>query len=465
MPENPPTVHAAGQLRRHVSGAMLTRDDPGYDQARRGWGLAVDQHPALVVIPDDTSDVATAVRVARDTGLGVAVQSTGHGVLYPGDDSLLVVTSRLTSVHVDPAARTARVGAGATWQVVLDAATPHGLAPLLGSAPHVGVVGYVLGGGIGWLGRLYGFGCDSVRSFEIVTGDGRIRRTDATDHADLFWALRGGGGNFGIVTAVELDLHPVPRLYGGTLIYPEQHAREALLRYRDWIATLPDELTSAFAIVRLPHHDDVPEPLRGQVLAMVTGAYAGTAADGEKWLRPWREWRTPLEDAFREMPFAEVGAITNDPTEPVAEFGSSEMFDELSDEAVDVILRHATDASSPLTLNVLRHAGGAIARVAPEETAIGNRDASLYLLMAGEIPDPPARAAVESYVERYRTALRPHTRRGVWLNFMNGNGAGARQRIGEAYSPATHERLLAVKAIYDPDGLFRFSFPWAGTPA
>ena len=132
MPENPPTVHAAGQLRRHVSGAMLTRDDPGYDQARRGWGLAVDQHPALVVIPDDTSDVATAVRVARDTGLGVAVQSTGHGVLYPGDDSLLVVTSRLTSVHVDPAARTARVGAGATWQAVLDAATPHGWHPCSG---------------------------------------------------------------------------------------------------------------------------------------------------------------------------------------------------------------------------------------------------------------------------------------------------------------------------------------------
>lgn len=268
---DPLMTERAARLRQQVSGHVLTREDSGYDQTRRGWGLAIDQHPALIVVPDDATDVATAVRFARDAGLSVAVQSTGHGVLYPGDDSLLIVTSRMASVHVDAETHTARVEAGATWQPVLDAATPHGLAPLLGSAPHVGVVGYVLGGGIGWLGRRYGFGCDSVRRIELVTADGELREASHAQHIDLFWALRGGGGNFGVVTALELDLYPVPTLYGGTLVYPEESIRDALRLYRDWIKTVPDEMTSALAMVRFPDREQVPEAFRGKTLALVTG--------------------------------------------------------------------------------------------------------------------------------------------------------------------------------------------------
>jgi FAD/FMN-containing dehydrogenase len=451
-------ARSAERLRRQVSGSVLTREDPGYDETRRGWGLAIDHHPALILVPDDTADVATGVRFARDAGLGVAVQSTGHGVLYPADNSLLVVTSRMASAQVDAEARTARVEAGATWQQVLDAATPHGLAPLLGSAPHVGVVGYMLGGGIGWLGRRYGFGCDSLRRIDIVTADGVPRQASSSENNELFWGLRGGGGNFGVVTALELDLYPVPALYGGTLVYPEESVRDALLFYRSWIRTVPDELTSALAIVRFPDLEQVPEMFRRKTLALVTGAFAGSAAEGEQWIQPWLDWQTPIDNAFREMPFSEVGTITNDPVDPVAEYGSSEMFDDLSDEAVDVIVRHATDSASPLTLNVLRHAGGAIARFSPDSTAVGNRDASLYLLSAGEVPNTEALAAVKAYIQDYRTALQPHTRSGVWMNFMNGNGDGARERINEAYLPETRERLRELKIKYDPDNLFRFSF-------
>lgn len=451
-------VESAERLQQWVSGSVLTPEDASYDQTRRGWGLAIDQYPALILVPANPADVKTAVQFARGADLDIAVQSTGHGVLYPGDDSMLIVTSQMAAVHVDTEARIARVEAGVTWQQVLDAATPHGLAPLLGSAPHVGVVGYVLGGGIGWLGRRHGFGCDSARWIEIVTGDGEFRRASRTEHTDLFWALRGGGGNFGVVTSMELDLYRAPTLYGGTLVYPEESVREALVFYRDWIRTVPDELTSAFASVKFPDLEQVPQAFRGKTLALVTGAFAGSAAEGEPCIQPWLDWQMPIDNAFREMPFSEVGTITNDPVDPVAEYGSSDMFDDLSDEAIDVIVRHVTDPTSPLTLNVLRHAAGAIARFPPNATAIANRDAWLYLLMAGEAPDAQALATLKDYVQRYRTALQPHARGGVWMNFMNGNGDSARERIGEAYPPETLKRLREVKAKYDPDNMFRFSF-------
>jgi hypothetical protein len=449
---------APEQLQQQVSGNVLAREDPGYDQIRRGWDLTVDHYPALILVPSDATDIAAGVRFAHESGLGVAVRSTGHGMLYPADDNLLIVTSRMASVLVDAEAGTAWVEAGVTWQQVLDAATPHGLAPLLGSSPHVGVVGYMLGGGIGWLGRRYGFGADSLRWIDIVTADGVLRRTSPSENSDLFWGLRGGGGNFGVVTAMEFDLYRVPIIYGGSLVYPEENAREALRFYRDWIRTVPDELTSSFGIIRFPSLPQVPKALRGTTLVLVVAAFAGSAAEGEQWVRPWLDWKTPIDNAFHEMPFSEIGTITNDPVDPVAEYGSSDMFDDLSDEAIDVIVHHATDRASPLTLNVLRHAGGAIARIPADANAIGNRDASLYLLIGGTVPDPAALASARAYVQRYRTALEPYRRGGVWMNFMNGNGPGARKRIREAYRPETYERLLALKAKYDPDNMFRFSY-------
>jgi FAD/FMN-containing dehydrogenase len=446
------------QLQQQITGTILTPGDLGYDQTRRGWDLSINQYPALILVPENAEDVAAGVRFAREAGLGIAIQSTGHGMLYPANDNLLIVTSQMNAVEVNAEARTAHIEAGATWQQVLDTATPYGLAALLGSSPHVGVVGYMLGGGIGWLARRYGFGADSVRWMDIITADGVLRRASATENNDLFWGLRGGGGNFGVVTALEIDLYPVPTVYGGNLLYPAELAGEALRFFRDWIETVPDELISSVAIIKFPPLPQVPDAFRGKTLVGIWAAFAGTAAEGETLIQPWHDWHSPIGNTFREMPFAEIGSITNDPVDPTSAYNSSDMFDHLSDDAIDVIVRHAMDSASPLVSTILRQAGGAIARVPADATAIGNRDARLYLLLGGHAPTPEAHAATKAYVQRFRAALRPYLRGGIWMNFMNGNGSAARERIKEAYLPDSYERLLALKAKYDPGNLFRYSF-------
>jgi FAD/FMN-containing dehydrogenase len=320
----------------------------------------------------------------------------------------------------------------------------------------------MLGGGIGWLSRRHGFGADSLRRIEIVTADGVFRHASSSENSDLFWGLRGGGGNFGVVTAMEFDLHPLPTIYGGNLIYGGELARDALRFYREWIATVPDELSAWMAIMKFPPSPQVPELFRGKTLVLLIGAFAGSAAEGSSWIQPFLDWQTPIRNTFREMPFSEVGTISKDPAEATAMYGSSEMLDHLSDAAIDVIVEHATDPRSPLTLNVVRHAGGAMARASAEGSAVGNRDAQLYLFMAGMAPTPEAGTALQCEVQRYRTALRQHVRGGMWMNFMNGNGAGARARIKEAYGAEAHRRLLAVKAKYDPNNTFRFSFQLGG---
>ncbi|HEY1166387.1 MAG TPA: FAD-binding oxidoreductase [Chitinophaga sp.] len=445
-------------LQQQVSGEVLSRESPGYEQIRRGWDLTIDHYPAYILIAHNSADIAAGIRFAHSSGLSVAVQSTGHGMLYPADDSLLIITSRMKAIQVDVEARTARVEAGVIWQEVLDAVTPDNLAPLLGSAPHVGVVGYMLGGGIGWLGRQYGFGADSLRSIDIVTADGQLRHCSAAANSDLFWALAGGGGNFGVVTAMEFDLYLVPIVYGGNLVYPKESAAAALRFYRDWIKTVPEELTSAISIMKFPPLERIPEVFRGKTLVILMASFAGSAIAGEQWLQPWLKWQAPIANTFREMPFSDIASISNDPVEPMAQYGSSDMFDELSDEAIDGIVRFASDDASPLIMNAIRHAGGAMGRAPLNGNAVGNRGALLYLMMAGAAPDAAAFANVKAYVQQYRTALQPYLRGGVWLNFMAGNGSGAQERIREAYEPETYERLVALKAKYDPDNMFRFSY-------
>ncbi len=451
-----PIVVSAQQLKRQVSGSVFTPDDAAYEQARLTWNRATNQHPALILVPNNTQDVIAGVRFAREAGLGVAVQSTGHGVHHPADGGVLVVTSQMTAIQVDVEARTARAEAGVVWQQVLDKATPYGLAPLLGSSPHVGVIGYSLGGGIGWLARPYGLAADSVRAVDIVTPDGELRYASATENSDLFWGLRGGGGSFGVVTAIEFALYPVATIYGGHLIYPGQLAGKALRFFRDWANTAPDELTSSIQIVKLPSLPIVPEALRGQKQVIVRAVYAGDAAKGEALIQEWLDWRTPITNEFHEMPFTEIGTVSNDPTDPRSMHYSNEMLDALSDDAIDVIVRRATNSASPLLANELRHAGGAIARVAADANAIGNRDAAFYLTMAALTPTSEAQSAVEAYIQEYQGELRPYVRGGVYLNFVR--GSEAHRRIRDAYLPESYARLRALKAKYDPDNLFRFGY-------
>jgi FAD binding domain/Berberine and berberine like len=448
------------RLQKHIAGRILTPNDPAYEQTRRGWNLTIDQHPALILVAANAQDVIAGVRFAREQGLSIGVKSTGHGIQYPADDNLLIVTSQMTAVHVDPQTRTAQVEAGVIWKQVLDAATPFGLAPLLGTSPHVGVIGYTLGGGIGWLARRYGLAADSVRSIEIVTADGVLRHTAPEEHSDLFWGLRGGGGNFGVVTAIEFKLYPVSTMYGGSLTYPGELASDALRLFRDWSKSVPDELTSSIGIIKFPPLPQVPEAMRGKLQVLVRAAFAGNAGEGQALIQPWLDWRTPGTNTFQEMPFSEIGTIQNDPVAPTASASSSEMFDDLSDEAIDIIVRCMTDAASPLVFSELRHAGGAIARADADASAVGNREATFNLVIGALVITPEARTAIQAAIEHYKADLRPYLRGGVYLNFMAGFLAGSelRDRTKDAYLHKTFERLVELKARYDPENVFRFSY-------
>ncbi len=449
------TSASVHDLKQQVTWNVSTPEDAGYAAVLSCWRPGIEHHPALILVPQTVEDVSAGVRYARDTGLGVSVISTGHGK-QAADDSLLIVTSALSHVRVDTKARTAQAGAGALWKHVIEQAAPHGLAPLLGTAPHVGVVGYTLGGGIGWLARRYGLAADSVRWIDIVTPDGVRRRPSSTENSDLFWGLRGGGGNFGVVTALEFDLYPVATIYGGSLTYPADRARDALRFFRDWTKTAPDGLTSTFLIMKFPPMPQLPEALRGKTLVMLQAAFTGDPAEGEALIGQWLAWGTPLNNTFRAMPFAEIGTISNDPEGSPAAIGSSEMFRDLSDEAIDVMIRCATDPASPLMVSALRHAGGAIKRVDPNANAIGNRDAEYSMQMGGLVRSPAAYEAAKAYIQEYKAALKPYLHGGVYLNFMV--GGEQRSRVQDAYLPETYRRLVALKAKYDPDNMFRFSY-------
>ena len=309
--------HPAEHLQAEFFGAVILPNSDRYAAARQAWNLTVDQHPALIVTATCAADVAAAVRYARNNELRVAVQATGHGVRRPADGALLILTGQMNGVEVDPVSETAWIECGAQWKVVLAAAQPFGLAPLLGSSPGVGAVGYTLGGGMGWLARKYGMAADSVRYFEVITPEGSIVRASQSENPELFWALRGGGGSFGIVVGMEIELYPVSTVYGGNLIYPVAAAGQVLRRFRTWITEMPEEMTASVVLMNFPPIPQVPEPLRGQSFVMVRGCYTGDMATGEALVNFWREWQAPLIDDFKVMPFSQVGTISNDPVGPM----------------------------------------------------------------------------------------------------------------------------------------------------
>jgi len=309
---------AAQALRAAIAGEVFVPGDPGYDRARRAWNLAVDERPAAVVVVRSDTDVARAVRFARAQGLRIAPQGTGHGAqpLEPLDDAMLLRTSRMRGVLIDPATRTARAEAGAQWQDVTVPAGEHGLAALAGSSPNVGVTGYTLGGGMGWLARRYGLAANSVTSAELATPDGRLVRADAEHESDLFWAVRGGGGSVGVVTALEMRLYPVRDLYAGVLFFPIQRMAEVLHAWREWTRTVPDEVTSIGRVLRFPPLPEVPEPVRGRDFALVEAAYLGNEGSGAELIGPLRQLGPQL-DTFATIPAPALQQLHMDPAQPV----------------------------------------------------------------------------------------------------------------------------------------------------
>src|SRR5919205_1025965 len=402
------------ELRAGLRGAAYAPGEDGYEQARKAWNLNAHQHPALVVMPAGAADVLSAVRLARDEGLGVGVLATGHAVAIPCDGGVLINTSRMRGVRVDPEAQTARVEAGALWADVIAEAQVFGLAGLVGSSSGVGVVGYTMGGGFGWLGRKYGFNADSVREADVESADGELLKVSAYEHPDLFWGLKGGGGNFGIVTSMEFALYPLTTVYGGNLFYPLERTQEVLALYVRWVETLPDEMTTAVAFMNFPPMPELPEPLRGESFVSVRGCYCGEPPEeGEELLKPWREFGDPQVDMFGVMPYKQMDMISMDPPDPLAFYSHVELLHELSPEAIDKLVGLAgVESESPLIMLELRQLGGALARPPADLSPIGRRDSRFIMFGLGisPTPEPMPEVAqrVQGHLARVAEEMRPY---------------------------------------------------------
>ena len=448
---------AASALKAAVQGDVVLPSDPTYDRARFAWNVSTQHQPAVVVMAHSAADVVAAVRFARDLNLEIAVQGTGHGISRSVDGAMLINTAQMKSVRVNTEAQTAWVEAGMQWGGVLEAAQAVGLAPLLGSSPMVGVVGYTLGGGMGWLARKYGFAADSVRRFEVVTADGHLLQASESENSDLFWALRGGGGAFAIVTGMEIQLYPVSTVYAGNLFYPADSAKQVLQFFRAWTATMPEEMTSSIALANFPPLPQIPEPVRGKSVVIVRALYCGDVADGRRYVQQWLEWQQPMMNSFDAMSFANVAAVSNDPVDPMPAFASGAWLKDLSDEAIDTLVKFgvSVSGSSPLVMTEVRHAGGALARGSERLSAIGHRDAPMVLSLIGVAPTAEVRQFVQGYVDQLKAELAPHMN-GVYMNFLDGKQVGEQTKL--AYSPESYERLIAIKAKYDPDNVLSYGF-------
>ena len=438
--------------RNRVDGLLVGPNDPNWDIARQAWNLAVDQRPAAVALPDDARDVADIVEFARQAGYHIAPQTTGHNAGPLGDlsDTILVKTSRMTGVTIDPVARRARVRAGAVWADVTAAAGEHGLAPLAGSSPDVGVVGYTLGGGISWLGRKYGLAANSVLAVEIVTANGEIVRADRVQEPELFWALRGGGGSFGVVTALEFALYPVSELYAGWLIWDIERAGDVLAAWSEWTDTVPDEVTSIGRILQLPPIPDIPEPLRGRRLAVVEAAILSGPAERNALLAPLRALEPEL-DTFEVIQAAALSRLHQDPEHPVPGFGDHMLLADAPAAAIDALVGAAgADSGSPLLSVELRHLGGAIGRVEPDSGALSHIDAKYSMFAVGMAGDEQMGAAVRAHLPVVKDALAPWDAGREYLNF-----AERATDVSRLFAGGALARLRSVKSQYDPGDMFR----------
>lgn len=446
-------------LRRRVKGPVFTCDTTGYDEEVSVFNLAVRHRPAVVAGAQNAMDVSNAVRFADRNDLNVAVLNTGHGPAIAADDNaLLITTKRMQGVVIDPRARSARVEAGVRFGQLVDAAAAYGLAPLPGSSPGVGVVGYTLSGGASsTMGRKYGWAADHVGVIDVVTAEGRLRRVSAHDEADLFSALLGGKGNFGVVTAMEFALFPVVSIYAGALFYSGEHTRQVLEAYRQLTTTAPDELTTSFALLNLPPLPGLPPFMQGKLTVSVRVSFVGDASAGEKLIGPLRRAAPALADTVGTIPYTEFGSISNDPTEPAAAVEQFGLLRALTGETVRAIVGVVgPDSASPINIVDIRHLQGAFGRPAPFPNAVGARDAT-YALFALTVA-PPGRKVVD-----YRqsgseliAALRPWLHPQASPSFQGPNDAteGGTRR---AYEPRVYDELRAVKAKYDPHNRFRFN--------
>ena len=443
------TAHDIDQLRGLVAGDVVAPGDENYETARQAWNLTATQRPALVVVPDRPDDILAAVRFAREHGLRVAAQGTGHNAMPLGEmpDTVLIRTHKMRGVEIDVENKIARVEAGALWMDVTVPASEHGLAALAGSSPDVGVVGYSLGGGTGWLARKLGLATNSVTAIEMVTADGRLVRADEHEHSDLFWALRGGGGNYGVVTAMEFRLYELPSIVAGAMIWPAERSREVLQAWREWTLTAPEEATTSARLLNIPDLEDVPEMLRGRSVVIIDGAVIGSVEEAAGILAPLRALE-PEIDMFGPVPPVALSYIHMDPEEPMPVDSETALLDQAMPEMIEMLVDRFE--SSPLLLLVeLRHLGGALGRVHHSHGALARFDAG-YMFFAGGMSVPEIAEPVREQLEALKEDVDAYGNGRDYLNFVE-----RKTDPQTFYGKATYARLRAVKSVYDPGNLFR----------
>jgi hypothetical protein len=444
----------AHPLQADVTGPVLVPGDDGYAEEVSGFNLALAHSPDVVVGATSAADVVAAVRYAAEHDLPVGVQATGHGIVSLVDAGVLVSTRRMQDVVVDPVERTVTVGAGVKWRAVLDAAEPHGLTGPCGSTSDVGVVGYTLGGGLPVLGRAVGFACDQVRSMDVVTADGTMHHVDAEHDVDLFWALRGGKGNVGIVTSMTLDLLPLRQIHAGGLFFEGQHAAPVLRAFRDLTRDVPEQTCLSLAFLRLPPLPDVPEPLRGRFVVHVRVSHVGDAAEVDGVLARLRDAAPTMMDAVGPLPTSQLDRVHNDPEHPVPVYERGALLADLDDATVEALLQAAgPDSGTPALLVEVRHLGGALGRPGRWPDSVGVRDAAFSLYVVG-VMAPPVAGIMPGAVEGLVDSMAAHCSERAFVN-MFGLVRDDADR-SRCWSAETYERLRKTKAAHDPTNRFRF---------
>jgi FAD/FMN-containing dehydrogenase len=445
----------AAVLRAAVAGSVLLPGDAGYDDERAVFNLNHQLRPAVIVVASGVADVQAAVDFAAGQHRPVLVKTTGHQVIDSATEAVVIATHRMNDVTIDVAERTARVGAGVLWSEVVEAAAKVGLAPLNGSNPTVGVSGYTLGGGLSpTLGRSKGYAADHVRSLQVVTADGELRHVDANSEPELFWALRGGKGNFGVVTSLEFDVFPVSRLYGGALYFAGERMADVLRAWTAWLPDTPETMISSFAVMRMPAIPEVSEPLRGQFLVAVRIAYDGTVADGERLVAPLRAVAPAVLDTVRDMPYAEVASIHNEPVDPIPYYERGIMLREFPQRAQDKLVELVgPESATGLVIAELRALGGAWDREPAVPNAVATRGLPYSLLgvAAGPLAEEPA---LKAWVAELLDGMSPWEGDRRYPNNLAPEEAGDAAAI---YGPERYARLVAVKKAYDPANMFRLN--------
>ncbi len=437
------------QLGQRLKGRLVGPEDADYDEARTVWNGMIDKRPAVIAECADASDVAVAVNFARENNLVVAVRGGGHNVAGHAtcDDGIVIDLTPMKNVTVDIGRRTAVAEGGVTWGDYDKETQRHGLASPGGAISTTGIAGLTLGGGFGWLSRSYGLACDNLISAEIVTANGEVLTASAEENPDLFWAIRGGGGNFGVVTRFEYRLQEVGELYAGLILYPRDRAGEFMRVYSEWTAKAPDEVASMAAFLHSPDGD----PVVGAIVV-----YHGPKDEGERVIAPVRSLGSPALDDITPKPYTSVQQVLDDGfPRGLRNYWKSTYLAELGEQCLDILVDHANRAPTTWCVVGLEHMmGGAVARVGEDDTAFANRDAIYSLLILGRTDDPAGDGAVRDWVRGLWKAVEPYSTGGVYVNYM---GQDEAERIGEAYGTDHYARLAKIKSQYDPANLFRLN--------